>query len=199
MMRRAAASWGAPDMSTNVVNLDALIPRDDFAVDDGPQTANPGERIGIAHLDGQFFVSDLRKPDFQRETAQWTPTKVVDLIRSFLDADLIPAVILWRAGRKVREESRRDSPMTEPRSTAPRSRVASLISTVAILLAPGSGPAPGRCRPPVRDLSRDAGCRAVTPPRPARRAARGTNGGSVDGALGVELTLKTSDVAFKAT
>src|ERR1700688_1904579 len=48
-----------------------------------------------------FFAGDLRKPDFQRETAQWTPAKVGDLIRSFLDADLIPAIILWRAGASI--------------------------------------------------------------------------------------------------
>jgi uncharacterized protein DUF262 len=89
------------EMSTNVVNLDALIPRDDFAVDNTPSRATALDRINIAHLDGHFFKGDLRKPDFQRETAQWTPTKVVDLIRSFLDADLIPAVILWRAGRNI--------------------------------------------------------------------------------------------------
>lgn len=100
MMARTCR-WGAPDMATNVVNLDALIPRDDFAVDNGPQRANPGDRITIANLDGHFFVSDLRKPDFQRETIQWTPNKVVDLVRSFLDADLIPAVILWRAGQNI--------------------------------------------------------------------------------------------------
>jgi hypothetical protein len=88
-------------MATNVVNLDALIPRDDFAVDEAPSKATPIDRINIAHLDGHFFASDLRKPDFQRETAQWTPVKVVDLTRSFLDADLIPAVILWRAGRSI--------------------------------------------------------------------------------------------------
>jgi hypothetical protein len=88
-------------MNTNVVNLDALIPRDDFAIDDAPSRATPLDRISITHLDNNFFASDLRKPDFQRETAQWTPAKVVDLVRSFLDADLIPAVILWRAGRSI--------------------------------------------------------------------------------------------------
>ena len=88
-------------MSTNVVNLDALIPRDDFAVNETPSKATALDRINIAHLDGHFFAGDLRKPDFQRETAQWTPAKVVDLIRSFLDADLIPAIILWRAGTSI--------------------------------------------------------------------------------------------------
>lgn len=87
--------------ATNVVNLDAMIPREDFAVEDAPSRSTPLDRINIAHLDGHFFAGDLRKPDFQRETAQWSPAKVVDLIRSFLDADLIPAIILWRAGASI--------------------------------------------------------------------------------------------------
>src|SRR6185312_8163598 len=99
--RRRPLPLGGEAMSTNVVNLDALIPRDDFAVDDAASKATPPDRINIAHLDGHFFAGDLRKPDFQRETAHWTPAKVVDLIRSFLDADLIPAIILWRAGRSI--------------------------------------------------------------------------------------------------
>ena len=56
------------------------------------------ERIDIHHLDDHFFATRLRKPDFQRETAHWSPDKVVELVRSFVDADLIPAVILWQAG-----------------------------------------------------------------------------------------------------
>lgn len=40
----------------------------------------------------------LRKPDFQRETSEWTPDKVCDLIQSFLEGDLIPAVIFWNSG-----------------------------------------------------------------------------------------------------
>lgn len=88
-------------MTTNVVNLDAMIPREDFAVNEGQSRSTPLDRINIVHLDGHFFTGDLRKPDFQRETAQWSPPKVVDLIRSFLDADLIPAIILWRAGASI--------------------------------------------------------------------------------------------------
>jgi phospholipase C len=48
-------------MSTNVVNLDALIPRDDFAVDETPSKATPLDRINMAHLDGHFFAGDLAK------------------------------------------------------------------------------------------------------------------------------------------
>jgi hypothetical protein len=34
-------------MATNVVNLDALIPRDDFAVDEAPSKATPIDRINM--------------------------------------------------------------------------------------------------------------------------------------------------------
>lgn len=86
-------------MSTNFVNLDALIPREDFVIDDQPSAVASGtEKIHINELDGPFFGPTLRKPDFQRETNRWTPAKVVDLIQAFVDGDLIPAVILWKAG-----------------------------------------------------------------------------------------------------
>lgn len=87
-------------MSTNVVNLDALIPREDFTIEvDQPASGGALDKISITHLEGPYFGPDLRKPDFQRETVQWTPAKVVDLLRAFVDSDLIPAVILWRQGR----------------------------------------------------------------------------------------------------
>ncbi|MGD1063646.1 MAG: DUF262 domain-containing protein [Terracidiphilus sp.] len=88
-------------MSTNYVNLDALIPREDFVIEDQPTQTAGTERISITELEGPFFGPSLRKPDFQRETNRWTPAKVVDLIRAFVDGDLIPAVILWKAGRDV--------------------------------------------------------------------------------------------------
>ncbi len=86
---------------TNVVNLDALIPREDFYIDEKPVPINTVEKISLSHLEGGFLGPVLRKPDFQRETVQWNPAKVVDLVRAFVDADLIPAVILWRAGQYV--------------------------------------------------------------------------------------------------
>lgn len=88
-------------MATNVVNLDALIPREDFAVDAGQSTTSKLQKIDIHHLDDHFFVGALRKPDFQRETAYWTPEKVADLVRVFVDGELVPAVILWQAGKDV--------------------------------------------------------------------------------------------------
>jgi len=83
------------------VNLDALIPREDFAVDAHAPPIAAQDRFSITDLEQGFLVSTLRKPDFQRETIHWTPQKVVDLVRAFVDMDLIPAVILWRAGRFV--------------------------------------------------------------------------------------------------
>jgi hypothetical protein len=90
----------AGEMSRNVVNLDALIPRADMADVIDP-AGSPQDKIDIHHLEQSFFSTALRKPDFQRETAHWSPEKVVDLIRAFVDGDLIPAVILWQRGRHV--------------------------------------------------------------------------------------------------
>jgi hypothetical protein len=96
-----AGEIGGDFMSTNVVNLDALVPREDFEIiDEKIGTLVSGvDKIDIHHLDNHFFLRTLRKPDFQRETAHWSPGKVVDLIKAFLSGQLIPAVILWQAGR----------------------------------------------------------------------------------------------------
>lgn len=82
------------------VNLDALIQREDFEVDDhefrgiGKNTST----LSISDLkEGAFFFSTVRKPDFQRETNEWDSEKICDLIDSFLNGELIPAIILWRS------------------------------------------------------------------------------------------------------
>lgn len=85
-------------MAKNIV-LDALIPREDFEVEDdaGGTTRNVGT-IGTRDLEyNSFFFSALRKPDFQRETNEWDSKRIVSLIESFISGDLIPAVILWRS------------------------------------------------------------------------------------------------------
>lgn len=87
-------------MAIHLVNLDALIPREDFEViaDAPPAPAQLATGLKVSELESNSFTYlALRKPDFQRETASWDPEKVVDLIKSFLDGDLIPAVILWRS------------------------------------------------------------------------------------------------------
>lgn len=80
------------------VNLDAMITRSDFASkgdSDVNQASNFAE-IALKDLAGNAWLPKLlRKPDFQRETTQWTPSQIATLIESFLDGELIPAVILW--------------------------------------------------------------------------------------------------------
>lgn len=84
----------------NNVFLDAIIPREDFEVKE--ESKSRGSNINtIAARDlekDSFFFHSLRKPDFQRETNEWDPERVVSLIESFLEGDLIPAVILWKNG-----------------------------------------------------------------------------------------------------
>lgn len=86
--------------TTNIVNLDALIRRADLAVPgEAAEDITSMSVTGLAKKG--FLYPALRKPDFQRETASWTPEQVADLIGTFARRDLIPAVILWRAGQNV--------------------------------------------------------------------------------------------------
>jgi hypothetical protein len=81
------------------VNLDALIPREDFAVE-GPDDSSSSliQTIPVTQLERDNLVYGvLRKPDFQRETSEWSPDTICDFVGSFLAGDLIPAVILWRS------------------------------------------------------------------------------------------------------
>ncbi|HZT41131.1 MAG TPA: DUF262 domain-containing protein, partial [Chthonomonadaceae bacterium] len=83
------------------VNLDALIHREDFEVMGEPPSASKlAQGFRVSDLaEGALTLALLRKPDFQRETNNWSPRKVADLIKSFLEGDLIPAVILWRSDK----------------------------------------------------------------------------------------------------
>jgi hypothetical protein len=92
---------GDADMTTNVVNMDAMIPREDFYVTSAAPNLTSITRISVNDLASGFLVPTLRKPDFQRETKDWSPAKVADLVRTFLDGELIPAIILWQAGGNV--------------------------------------------------------------------------------------------------
>lgn len=84
------------------VNLDALIPREDFEVNAGGSTSQFGQTLQIRDLErGSFFYPIIRKPDFQRETADWSPERISNFIESFLDGDLIPAIILWQSGTNI--------------------------------------------------------------------------------------------------
>lgn len=79
--------------------LDALIGRDDFEVQDQAHNSQGPHKTTLSYGDFEipgFFFSSLRKPDFQRETNEWDVEKVKDLVESFLDGDLVPAIILWK-------------------------------------------------------------------------------------------------------
>ncbi|MDB9511161.1 DUF262 domain-containing protein [Kamptonema animale CS-326] len=87
-----------PKDSLNV-SLDALIPREDLEVQGQQNQVRSNvvrTVVSIRDLEkDSFFYPYLRKPDFQRETNEWDSQKICEFIESFLDGDLIPAVILW--------------------------------------------------------------------------------------------------------
>lgn len=83
----------------NLVNLDAMIARADFALQPDEQTSVDNiDKIGLRDLTaGSLVLPILRKPDFQRETNHWRPEQVVSLLECFVNGDLIPSVILWKS------------------------------------------------------------------------------------------------------
>ena len=89
-------------MPTSGVNLDALIKREDYTVisaeDNYSGNGDNPTRVLISELETNSMWSRLlRKPIFQRETANWDSIRVAELIESFANGDLIPAIILWQA------------------------------------------------------------------------------------------------------
>ena len=84
------------------VNLDALIPREDLEIKETKNLPNQSRELNIFFLQkGQLWVESLRKPQFQRSTWEWSPEKVLGLIKSFTDGDLIPSIILWKGEGNV--------------------------------------------------------------------------------------------------
>jgi hypothetical protein len=88
-----------------IVNLDALIPREDFiAPIDDSGTPGEGGKASASATDlkrAESFFETLRKPDFQRETAAWSPATVCDFIEAFVSNDLIPSVICWQSPARL--------------------------------------------------------------------------------------------------
>ncbi|MGY4815068.1 GmrSD restriction endonuclease domain-containing protein [Pseudomonas chlororaphis subsp. piscium] len=86
-------------LKSNLVNLDAMITRADFAIADADTALF--ENVPTISLrefsQGGMMGPNLRKPDFQRETNHWAPDQVVSLLECFVDGDLIPSVILWQS------------------------------------------------------------------------------------------------------
>lgn len=79
------------------INLDALIPREDFEITGNNSTSAQIHSLSVNDLSNQFIYQILRKPDFQRETNEWDSKKIAEFIDSFIEGDLIPSIILWRS------------------------------------------------------------------------------------------------------
>lgn len=80
------------------VNLDAMIPREDFGRQDDVYELDLFGDFPIANLITESpILKLLRKPDFQRETNHWTPDQVATFVASFLDNEVIPSLILWKS------------------------------------------------------------------------------------------------------
>jgi hypothetical protein len=85
---------------SRLVNLDAMIPRADFALDEGTGGTSHEKfpSISVRDLKADSLIRPiLRKPDFQRETNHWDPDQVVSLLECFVNGDLIPSVIVWKS------------------------------------------------------------------------------------------------------
>ena len=83
---------------TKRVDLDAMIPREDFAIAQQAHNTELRADFPISLLEADSpFRKLLRKPDFQRETNHWTPEQFVTLIASFVDNEVIPSLIFWKA------------------------------------------------------------------------------------------------------
>jgi hypothetical protein len=84
------------------VDLDAMIPRQDFAIEEQPYVLDLMSDFPIRHLEKDAPVRKLlRKPDFQRETNHWTPEQVATFLASFVDSEVIPSLILWKSPRYI--------------------------------------------------------------------------------------------------
>lgn len=80
------------------VNLDAMIPREDFGLEGDEFAPELIRDFQVSHLQSNSpILKSLRKPDFQRETNHWSPNQIVTFVASFLDAEVIPSLILWKS------------------------------------------------------------------------------------------------------
>ncbi|MDB5616040.1 DUF262 domain-containing protein [Tardiphaga sp.] len=98
-------TWDEPEgaVMADVVNLDALLLREDFLATEGVDAGSQG-KTAIFETDlrkGEMFLSTLRKPDFQRETAAWSPNTIRDFVEAFVEGELIPAVICWQSPSRL--------------------------------------------------------------------------------------------------
>lgn len=83
------------------VNLDAMIPREDFVYTaENNYRQQKFENLTMGHLLSTGSMISiyhlLKKPDFQRETNEWDKQRIANLIEAFIEGSFIPSVILWQ-------------------------------------------------------------------------------------------------------
>jgi hypothetical protein len=93
---------GDPMAATVKVNLDALIKREDFEIDKKDDEEPSQPVFCLPELEAKKITfKTLRKPIFQRATSDWTPRQVVDLVKNFVDRELIPSIIIWNSRSRL--------------------------------------------------------------------------------------------------
>ncbi len=86
------------DVPTHLVNLDALLEREDFDSSEESVGSSTDPLFKLEELKrDRLFFRVLRKPHFQRETNNWSSERIVEFVKSFLDNELIPAIIIWHS------------------------------------------------------------------------------------------------------
>lgn len=96
--KNSLTSWKRKPMP--LVNLDAMIPREDFGTDKTYPEVEKFPTIGVVQLlsknKGNLYHL-IHKPDFQRETSEWDSNKICDFIDCYTNGSFIPSIILWKS------------------------------------------------------------------------------------------------------
>jgi hypothetical protein len=101
-LSRSGANLPKDSAMVKRVNLDAMIPRADFALQEAEFVLELIRDFPINNLASDSpILKLLRKPDFQRETNHWSPQQLATFVASFLDNEVIPSLILWKSPRFI--------------------------------------------------------------------------------------------------
>jgi hypothetical protein len=65
------------------VNLDGMIPREDFEIQEEETAIDLFKDFPITQLADSPYFKLLRKPDFQRETNHWSREQVATFVANF--------------------------------------------------------------------------------------------------------------------
>ncbi len=86
------------------LTLDAMIKRADFfqkKIGEQQELSVSAKPISSINFDtlrsDSNFILNLRKPEFQRETNQWSVDQAAGFIQSYIEGYFVPSVILWQS------------------------------------------------------------------------------------------------------